>query len=65
MKTKLNVKGMHCKSCEMLINDALQDEGVKSQVNVKKGEVVVDFDESKIKLEKIKSIIKKEGYNVD
>ncbi len=65
MKTKLNVKGMHCKSCEMLIKDALQDEGVKANVNVSKAEVNVDFDDSKIKLEKIKSIIKKEGYKVE
>jgi len=65
MKAKLNVKGMHCKSCEVLIKDALQDEGVKANVNVNKGEVSIEFDESKIKLDKIKSIIKKEGYKVE
>lgn len=62
MKINLKIKGMHCKSCETLISDALADAGVKSRVDSKKGTAVVEFDESKISLEKIKSIIAKEGY---
>ena len=61
MKVTLNVKGMHCKSCEMLIGDALEDEGVKSTVDWQKGVIMVDFDENKISLDKIKQLIKAEG----
>ena len=64
MKKSLKVKGMHCKSCEILISDALQDIGVKSKVDSKKGAAEVEFDENKISIDKIKDVIKKEGYEV-
>lgn len=64
METEFNVKGMHCKSCEMLIEDALMDlKGVK-KVNIdhKTGVVLVDHDN--VDLGKIKSVIVDEGYEV-
>jgi copper chaperone CopZ len=66
METKLKVEGMHCRSCEMLITDALSElEGVKkAKVNHRSGEVAVDFDDSKIKKEAIINTIKNEGYKV-
>jgi copper chaperone CopZ len=66
MKKDFVVKGMHCKSCEMLIEDSLEEQdGVNSvQASHAKGFVSVDFDESKISEEKIKSVIKAEGYEV-
>ena len=64
MKTKLNVKGMHCKSCEMLLKDALEDIGVQATANAKTGEVTVEYDDAKTDLATIKKIIKKEGYDI-
>ena len=65
MKINLKIKGMHCKSCKMLIEDALEDLGVKSNVDNEKGTATIEFDESKITEEKIKDAIKKEGYQVE
>jgi copper chaperone len=66
MKTIMfRVKGMHCSSCEMLICDALEDLGVKeSKANKDKATVKVYFDEEKIKPNKIREVIEKEGYKV-
>ena len=65
-KINLKIKGMHCKSCEILISDALLEAGVKEcSVDSKKGVAVIEFDENKIKLDTIKSIIKDEGYTLE
>ncbi len=66
MKRKFDVNGMHCKSCEMLIKDSLEEaDGVRNvTVSHAKGFVNVEFDESKISEEKIMSIIRNEGYEV-
>ena len=61
----LKVKGMHCKSCSMLIEDALEDINVKSKVDSSKGIAVVEFDEKKVNEVKIRDVIKKEGYQVE
>lgn len=67
VKTKINVKGMHCKSCEMLITDSLQElPGIqKVKVDHTKGVVDVSFDEHKINTDIIKKVIVKEGYKVE
>jgi len=64
---KIKTKGMHCPSCEMLVKDSLEDlDGVeKAEADFKSGIVSVDFDDSKIGLDKIKSIIKEEGYDTE
>jgi mercuric ion binding protein len=66
MKTvKFKVSGMHCRSCEMLIVDVLNEMGTESaEAHHKKGEVVVRFDDNKIRIEDIMKAIKKEGYEV-
>jgi copper chaperone CopZ len=65
MKKTFNVKGMHCKSCEMRINDSLEDLGVNSSTaNAGNGLVTVDFDEKKVSEDNIKKAIEKEGYKV-
>ncbi len=66
MKKTFKVKGMHCPSCEMLVKDSLEDEeGINNaELSHKKGTAMVDFDDSKIDENKIKSIIKDEGYEV-
>jgi len=61
----LKVAGMHCSSCEALIKDVLGDAGVSAKADYKKGEVIVDFDEKKIKLSRIKELIESEaGYKI-
>lgn len=63
-KIKFIIDGMHCKSCEILINDALQElEGINNS-KVTQGSAEVEFDESKLKKEKIAEIIKNEGFKV-
>ena len=64
-KVTLKVKGMHCKSCSILIEDVLEDLGVKSKVDSDKGIAAVEFDENKVSEDKIKAAIKKEGYEVE
>ncbi|MEM4637675.1 MAG: heavy metal-associated domain-containing protein [Candidatus Woesearchaeota archaeon] len=66
MKITLNVKGMHCKSCEMIIKDSLLEiEGVNGVVvSLAKNTVTIDYDERKVKEEMIKKIIEREGYKI-
>jgi copper ion binding protein len=66
MKKTLNVKGMHCKSCEMLIKDSLSEiDGVKNvDVSLTKNTVTIDYDEKKVKDNMIKKVIETEGYQV-
>mgnify|MGYP001254757586 CR=1 FL=1 len=64
-KVNVSIKGMHCGSCEMLIADALEEVGVKSKVDSKKGTAELEFDETKINLDKIKEAIKKEGFDIE
>lgn len=67
MDVILNVKGMHCKSCDMLIEDALMDlDGVETiESSFETGIVKISFDESKVKMDAIKKVIKAEGYEVE
>lgn len=64
-KLKLKIDGMHCTSCAMNIDGELEDtEGVKeSNTNYAKQVTEVEFDESKIKVEKVIEIIKAVGYS--
>lgn len=61
----LKVKGMHCHSCEVLLEEALGEiAGVKKvKADEKAGTVRVSF-ESAPAMQKIKAAIKKEGYSV-
>ena len=63
MKTTLYIKGMHCKSCVKLIESEFQDKvnSIKVEEN---GKSIIDFDEKKINLQKIKDIIKKLDYQI-
>ena len=55
---------MHCTSCAMNIDGELEDtEGVKeSNTNYAKQVTEVEFDEEKIKIEKLIEIVKNTGY---
>mgnify|MGYP001620164536 CR=1 FL=1 len=61
MEKKIDVKGMHCKSCELLIKSSLEDLGVRANIDYKKGEVIVRFDSKKITLDKIYKAIEDSG----
>ena len=68
MKTKITfiVKGMHCKSCEMLVKDALLELGVLGcEIDFKSGKAAVTFDSSKLNPGAIKSEVEKQGYKVE
>lgn len=66
MKKTLLVKGMHCKSCEIILLDELKELGVEvSEVNHQSGRVVVEFDESEVGLDLIRSKIEQMGYRVE
>ena len=66
MKKTINVKGMHCKSCEMLIKDSLEEtNGVEAaELSHTAGTATISFDENKVSLDNLKKIIKDEGYEV-
>ena len=62
-KIKLYIKGMHCKSCEMLLEDAFEDLGVvSSKIDFAKGQAIVEFDETKVSLEQLKKAV---VYDID
>lgn len=58
------VKGMHCASCEILIEKELLNlENIKSvESNAGKGEVLVEFIGEKPEIEKLNSLFKKDDY---
>lgn len=65
MNKKFKVTGMHCKSCEILIREGLEELGVKvKEISHKDGIVNVEFDEKKIDESKIRNAILNEGYKV-
>ncbi|MBN1175763.1 heavy-metal-associated domain-containing protein [Candidatus Woesearchaeota archaeon] len=65
-KVNLEVKGMHCPSCEMLIKDIIEDEeGVKTcTATMKNNSVEIEFEETQTDLDHLKEIIASEGYEV-
>ena len=66
MEKTIKVKGMHCKSCEMLIGDSVSEirgvEGVKA--DHKKGVVSVRLKDDGL-MGKVRAAIEKEGYGVE
>ncbi|MBI4812618.1 sulfite exporter TauE/SafE family protein, partial [Candidatus Falkowbacteria bacterium] len=58
------VKGMHCASCEVLIeNKLLELENIKSaEASTAKGEVLIEYEDKRPILERLNEIFKKEGY---
>jgi copper chaperone len=66
MTTTLQVQGMTCNHCKMAVTNALQElEGVnRVEVHLEKGTVDVDFDETKVTLDKLKQAIEEQGYDV-
>jgi len=65
-KIVLKVTGMHCASCSILIDKLLkkQDGIINSNTSYGAQKVSLEFDESKITLEKIDEFVNKLGYDV-
>lgn len=65
MKKVFKTKGMHCKSCEMLVSDSVREvKGVRSvNADSKKNYLEVEF-ESPASEEEIRKAVQKEGYEV-
>ncbi|MBU0461289.1 MAG: cation transporter [Nanoarchaeota archaeon] len=65
-KITMNVKGMHCESCEVLIKEVLMElKGVRSvDVSKKEGMVTVEYDEKAVKPEEFRKKIRAQGYGV-
>jgi copper ion binding protein len=63
---ELRIKGMHCKSCVMLVKEALTDiKGVKdASVDLEKGKASVSYDEKLVKEKQLVDAIEKEGYKI-
>ena len=65
MKTEFNVKGMTCKACEMLIDEALEDVGAASvSSDHATGRVVVEHEES-LTADSMKRVIAEEGFEAE
>jgi uncharacterized protein len=65
-KTTVPIKGMHCRSCELLIEDELESvSGVtKVDVSFKKGCAVLHHSKSSVKIFQIESAVDRAGYEV-
>jgi len=61
------VKGMHCKSCIMLIEDSVSElKGVLSvKASLSKNKVIVNYDDSMVSENDISKAIESEGYKVE
>jgi len=64
MKKTIQISGMHCKSCEVLIQDALTDIGVTAKVNSSKGTAELEYEESNVNMKLIEKIIEQEGFKL-
>lgn len=60
----IKVEGMSCMHCQMRVKKAVEAvEGVqKADVNLQTKQVVVDYEEDKANLEKVKAAVREAGY---
>jgi copper chaperone len=66
MTITLHVQGMTCGHCKMAVTNALKElDGVKNvEVHLQDSTVDVDYDETKVSVEKLKEAIEEQGYDV-
>ena len=65
-KIIVNITGMHCRSCEMLIEEELRriPEVNKSKANYQKGQVEIFYDSQKPNDQEITNAIRSAGYDI-
>jgi copper chaperone CopZ len=65
-QTVFKIKGMHCTSCAMNIDGALEDtEGVfSSKTSYAQSKVEIEYDKSKVSLKQLSKVIEDQGYSV-
>lgn len=65
-KFSVPIKGMHCRSCEMLIEEKLSQipEVRKMNINHKKGEAEVYWEEQKPNMEEVERAVRDAGYEI-
>ena len=65
MEKTIKISGMHCRSCEILLEDSISEiKGAKVLgADYKKGEIRVSLENESL-LNQIKKIVEKEGYKV-
>ena len=66
MTITLQVQGMTCGHCKAAVTNALQAlDGVSHvEVHLQEGTVDVEYDETKVSVEKLKEAIEEQGYDV-
>jgi copper chaperone CopZ len=65
MKKTIQVKGMHCSSCEILLREAIEEKGGKVlSANHKTNRIEVEVKDEK-QLDQAKKAIEAEGYAVE
>ena len=66
MKKELQVSGMNCGSCELLVTEALEDlEGIIAvDASHLKGIVAVDYDPNMVSMPTIAAVIESQGFKV-
>jgi copper chaperone len=60
----IKVEGMSCMHCQLRVKKAVEAvEGVqRADVNLQTKQVVVDYEEGKVNLEKVKAAVREAGY---
>ncbi|WP_342416425.1 copper ion binding protein [Paenibacillus sp. FSL R10-2782] len=60
----LNVEGMSCNHCVKAVEGALEKVGASGKVSLEAKQVAVEYDESKLNVEALKTVIEDQGYDV-
>jgi len=63
-ETVIKIEGMSCGHCVMRVKKALDGLAGITEANVTVGSASIKYDESKVKMEDIHSVIDKAGYKV-
>ncbi|MEI7934599.1 MAG: cation transporter [Chlorobiaceae bacterium] len=66
MKNELQVSGMSCGGCELLVKEALEEQkGVTLvEASYRKGVVAIDYEPEMITMETVKAVIEQQGFRV-
>ncbi len=66
MKNELQVSGMRCGGCELLVKEALEEvEGVRVvEASFARGTVVVEYDPEAVSMALIAAVIEEQGFKV-